>query len=117
MSAQGAAGEYEYTKYGFCELVMPHTISILQPDVMRAGVPQELPRRNLRHRGRSALLPVSGTLFDSEPTPDSGKPQITQLDSEQGGFGLVVSRHYLSFSGSGGPKAGQTRRSLEFSAT
>ncbi|KAJ7079440.1 mandelate racemase muconate lactonizing enzyme family protein [Mycena belliarum] len=41
---------------------------------------------------RGALPPVFGTLFESEPTPVGGKLQITQLDSEVGGFGLVVSQ-------------------------
>ncbi|KAF7332449.1 L-rhamnonate dehydratase [Mycena kentingensis (nom. inval.)] len=41
---------------------------------------------------RGALPPVFGTLFESEPTPVGGKLKITQLDSEQGGFGLVVSQ-------------------------
>ncbi|KAJ7889589.1 enolase C-terminal domain-like protein [Mycena leptocephala] len=41
---------------------------------------------------RGVLPPVFGTLFDSEPTPVGGKLQISQLDSEEGGFGLVVSQ-------------------------
>ncbi|KAJ7203147.1 hypothetical protein GGX14DRAFT_399109 [Mycena pura] len=35
---------------------------------------------------------VFGTLFESEPTPVGGKLKISQLDSEEGGFGLVVSQ-------------------------
>jgi len=41
---------------------------------------------------RGALPPVFGTLFESEPTPVGGKLKISQLDSEEGGFGLVVSQ-------------------------
>ncbi|KAJ7467595.1 enolase C-terminal domain-like protein [Mycena latifolia] len=41
---------------------------------------------------RGALPPVFGTLFESEPAPVGGKLSISQLDSEIGGFGLVVSQ-------------------------